>query len=65
MRDMNTQTIIKRLRAKGLSQSEIGRLIGAPQPRISRWEAGEVPDSADDALKLADLLRTLVKSKAA
>lgn len=51
----DTTTIIKRLRAAGLSQSEISRRTGIPQPRLSRWEAGEVPDAADDALKLAKL----------
>ena len=40
-----------------MSQSEIARRIGMPQPRVSRWEAGEVPTGADDALKLAQLLR--------
>lgn len=52
-----TQDIIRQLRAAGLSQSEIARRIGMPQPRVSRWEAGEVPTGADDALKLAQLLR--------
>lgn len=52
-----TQDIIRQLRATGLSQSEIARRIGMPQPRVSRWEAGEVPTGADDALKLAQLLR--------
>jgi transcriptional regulator with XRE-family HTH domain len=51
----DTTSIIKRLRAAGLSQSEISRRTGIPQPRLSRWEAGEVPDAADDALKLAKL----------
>lgn len=52
-----TQDIIRQLRAAGMSQSEIARRIGMPQPRVSRWEAGEVPTGADDALKLAQLLR--------
>lgn len=52
-----TQDIIRQLRAAGMSQSEIARRIGMPQPRVSRWEAGEVPTGADDALRLAQLLR--------
>lgn len=52
-----TQDIIRQLRAAGLSQSAIAKRIGMPQPRVSRWEAGEVPTGADDALKLAELLR--------
>ena len=53
----DTTSIIKALRAAKLSQSEISRRTGIPQPRLSRWEAGEVPDAADDALKLAALWR--------
>lgn len=47
-----TTELIIGLRGLGLSQSEIARRTGIPQPRISRWENGEAPDSADDALKL-------------
>ena len=47
-----TTALIRRLRGAGLSQSEISRRTGIPQPRVSRWEAGEAPESADDALKL-------------
>lgn len=47
--------ILKGLRAAGLSQSEIARRTGIPQPRLSRWEAGDVPASADDALQLQRL----------
>ncbi|MCL4695488.1 MAG: helix-turn-helix domain-containing protein [Burkholderiaceae bacterium] len=54
-----TQALIKRLRAHPLSQSEIARRTGIPQPRLSRWESGEVPDAADDALRLAALVASL------
>ncbi len=47
-----TQALIKRLRAEGLTQVEISRQSGIPQPRISRWYNGEVPAGVDDALKL-------------
>lgn len=47
--------VIKRLRAAGLTQSEIARRTKIPQPRISRWAAGEVPAGADDALELVRL----------
>jgi transcriptional regulator with XRE-family HTH domain len=50
-----TTDIIRALRAAGLTQVEISRRTQIPQPRISRWEAGETPDSADDALKLQAL----------
>lgn len=51
--------IIKRLRGEpaSLSQSEISRRTGIPQPRISRWESGEVAAGADDALKLVALAK--------
>lgn len=49
--------LIKALRAPphSLSQTEISRITGIPQPRISRWEGGEVAVGADDALKLVHL----------
>ena len=54
----NTTELILALRAMGLSQTAIARLTGIPQPRLSRWEAGEVPDSANDALKLRELVES-------
>ena len=51
----DTTSLIKRLRATGLSQSAIARMTGIPQPRISRWENGEAPTGADDVLKLLAL----------
>jgi transcriptional regulator with XRE-family HTH domain len=50
----HTTELVKRLRQR-LSQSEITRRTGVPQSRISRWEAGEVPQSADDIFKLQEL----------
>jgi transcriptional regulator with XRE-family HTH domain len=38
-----------------LSQSEIARRTGISQSRISRWGAGEVPSSLDDAATLHEL----------
>ena len=54
-----TTDLIKRLRASGLTQTEIAKRSGIPQPRLSRWEAGEAPESADDALKLLALVLAL------
>lgn len=53
--------IIKSLRAApvSLSQSEISRRTGIPQPRVSRWEAGDVSAGADDALKLVALAKEM------
>jgi transcriptional regulator with XRE-family HTH domain len=55
----NTTALIKRLRERKLTQSEISRRTGIPQPRISRWENGDTPDAADDALRLAALVAEL------
>lgn len=56
MRRMSkTVEIIKRLRAAGLSQSEIARRTGVAQSRISRWENGSPAAAADDVLKLQEL----------
>ena len=52
-----TSELIKALRSVPLSQTEIHRLTGIPQPRISRWEAGDVSAGADDALKLHALAK--------
>ena len=54
-----TSEIIKELRAMNLSQSEISRRTGIPQPRISRWEGGDVPTGADDAMKLSRLIAAM------
>lgn len=57
---MDTATdLIKRIRASGMTQSEISRRTGIPQPRLSRWEAGAPSAGANDALKLAELARSL------
>lgn len=50
-----TQALIKRLTDRGLSQLEIERRTKIPQPRLSRWANGEVPDAADDVFKLQAL----------
>lgn len=60
-----TTDILQRLKAAGLSQSEIARQTGIPQPRLSRWQNGETPDAADDALKLAALIGRVEAEKAA
>jgi transcriptional regulator with XRE-family HTH domain len=54
-----TTELLRRLRRSGLSQTEIARRTGIPQPRLSRWERGPTPAGADDALKLAALHATV------
>lgn len=55
-----TSDLIKRLRSYGLTQSEIARRTGIPQPRISRWENAEEPTSTDDVLLLVALEASVV-----
>lgn len=50
-----TTDLLRDLRGRGLSQSEIARRTGIPQPRLSKWEKGDTPTGADDALKLQAL----------
>jgi len=59
---MRTKDILMALRSAGLTQTQIARLTGIPQPRLSRWESGDIPNAADDSLALADLHRQLVLS---
>lgn len=54
-----TTGLIKQLRGLGLTQVEIARRTGIPQPRLSKWESGRVPLIADDVLKLRDLVNEL------
>lgn len=60
-----TTELIRALRATGLTQSAIAHRTGIPQPRLSRWENGEAPDSADDALKLHALHAELINTEGA
>lgn len=60
-----TTELIKRLRDLKINQSEISRRTGIPQPRLSRWENGDAPVGADDALKLAALVDTIEAERAA
>ena len=48
------QDAIQSLR-RTLSQSEIARRTGIAQHKISRWESGDIPAGASDALKLIEL----------
>ena len=50
------QDAIQSLR-RTLSQSEIARRTGIAQHKISRWESGDIPAGASDALKLIKLAK--------
>ena len=55
------QDAIQSLR-RTLSQSEIARRTGIAQSKISRWEAGDVPAGASDALRLIELAQEVAAS---
>jgi transcriptional regulator with XRE-family HTH domain len=57
---LSAAELIRELIAHGLSQSDIARATGIPQPRLSRWASDGAPIGADDALRLAQLHRTTV-----
>jgi transcriptional regulator with XRE-family HTH domain len=42
--------------SKGLSQAALGKLVGADQPSIYRWEKGKVKPWPHTVQKLADAL---------
>jgi transcriptional regulator with XRE-family HTH domain len=48
---------IQALVAKGYTLNEVGRRLGIPSGRISRWSRGIGTDSADDAFKLSEFAR--------
>lgn len=48
--------LIRALRSRGMTQCEIERRTGIPQPRVSRWERGQAPAGSDDVLRLVRLL---------
>jgi transcriptional regulator with XRE-family HTH domain len=57
------QDAIRSLR-RTLSQSEIARRTGIAQSKISRWEAGDVPAGASDALRLIELAKEVAAAAA-
>ncbi|MDX4957885.1 helix-turn-helix transcriptional regulator [Delftia acidovorans] len=56
------QSFIRELR-KQKSQAQIAASVGASQSLISRWEAGDVPASADVALRLAQFYKAVARRK--
>lgn len=54
--------LIKRIRSRGLAQSEIARRIGVNQPRLSKWEAGKEIGNLNLVFKLQALDAELAMS---
>jgi transcriptional regulator with XRE-family HTH domain len=61
----SVSTLIARLRAAGLSQAEIARRASMSQPQVSRWAAGLAPKSADDALRIRELVAGVIPASSA
>lgn len=52
---------IKKIReAKGLRQYELAARVGVKQASVSAWESGQAYPSAENLLKLADILHCTV-----
>lgn len=52
---------IKELRkSRGLSQEELGRIVGVERSAVSKWETGEAKPRADLLIKLAKALHCKV-----
>lgn len=55
MSEPNIPTLLRSLVDRGLTQSEISRRTGIPQPRLSKWLNGQVPRCAEDVFLLQSL----------
>ena len=51
-----SERLLKLRREKGLSQKELGDLLGVSNKAISKWENGESMPKTETMLKLAELL---------
>ncbi len=60
-----TTTLLQRLCATGLTQTEIARHTRIPQYRLSRWLSRGAPVGADDALRLADYAKQVLPAEGA
>ena len=49
--------VIKQLReSAGLTQAELARRLGVPQPQVARWESGRRHAKIDSLQRIADAL---------
>lgn len=60
---LTTEEILNALKDRGLTQVEIAKRTGIPQYRLSRWQNGEAPKTADDALRLRAYADTILNRK--
>ena len=61
MRDYKFGTKIYNLRkGKGLSQSELGKLIGVTNKAVSKWETGEAKPAINQLLKLSKIFNVSI-----
>lgn len=57
------KTLIEKIQATGMRQSQISRETGIPQPRLCRWAAGKAPSAASDGIKLLKLSTKIERRK--
>lgn len=60
---LTTEEILNALKDRGLTQVEIAKRTGIPQYRLSRWQNGEAPKTADDALRLRAYADTILNRR--
>lgn len=56
--------VIRRLIEGGLTQTEISKRTGIPQPRLSRWVTNGAPVAAVDAVRLIVLEKEVTETSA-
>lgn len=61
MSSMNCSDVVKKLKAKGFTQREIGSYVGISQVAVSKLERGE---TTDPRASVATALRSMLKEKA-
>nr|WP_250807488.1 helix-turn-helix transcriptional regulator [Neorhizobium tomejilense] len=60
--DIHFRNIAVLRRHLGLSQEELGLLIGRPQQTVSRWEAGTSVPKTSDLMTMADVFDTSIET---
>lgn len=52
MKTTEASKIVNRILDTGITQVQLSKISGVPQPRLSRWASGKTPKAADQLLKL-------------
>lgn len=60
MSSMDITSMLKTILDSGVTQTSISADTGIPQPRISRWASGDVPDSVNDVMVIQQIYEKVV-----